>query len=161
LNLFKIKQFYNVVNLLSRKVLFIIGIVALIGVAIFYLILKTRGPVCGNGICEYGETQDNCCKDCSCYNQVCNLELNRCEFAESKLTDEEVNSTLTYYLESKGLENNLLNITDIANTVFQNKVGKGATIFLKDRHFLNGIVLDNGTVFIMEETRILDVWQKI
>jgi hypothetical protein len=152
-----------VIRLLSRKVLFIFGIAVLVGVvafSLYYFILKPKGPVCGNGICEYGETQDNCCKDCGCYNQICNLEFNRCEFAESKLTDDEVNSTLTYYLESKGLESSLLNITDIANTIFQNQVGKGATIFLKDRHFLNGIVLDNGTALVMEETRIVDVWQK-
>ena len=150
------------VNLLSRKFLFILGIVALIGIATFslyYFILKPRGPVCGNGICEYGETQDSCCKDCGCYNQICNLELNICEFAESKLTDDEVNSTLTEYLRYKGWESSLLSITDIANAIFQNQVGKGATIFLKDRYFLSGIVLDNGTVFIMEETKILDVWQ--
>lgn len=144
------------------KFFYIIILITIVAVALilFLFISKWQKAVCGNGICEYGETQDNCCKDCGCYNRVCNLELNQCEFVESKLTDEEVISVLTQYVKSKGWDSSLLNITDIANIVFQNKVGKGATIFLKDKHFLAGIVLDNGTVFIMEETRILDTWQK-
>jgi hypothetical protein len=37
------------------------------------------GPVCGNGVCEAGEDQENCCLDCGCAQErFCLQDENRC-----------------------------------------------------------------------------------
>jgi hypothetical protein len=113
--------------------------------------------ICGDKICGYGETQENCCKDCGCYNQVCNLELNRCENINTKLANEEAISILYEYMTHKGWDGN---VSDVQDTVFDNLPGKSATISLTDGEYFGAIVLDNRTVFILKQFKLIDVWQK-
>lgn len=127
----------------NKKFLLILGIVVLICIAVFslYFILKPKGPVCGNGICEYFETPDECCKDCECWGkgEVCNIELNKCEKREIKISDERIKELVTQYFENRGKEVVSMNITSLIT--WENKLGKNVIVRIKDQEWFSSVVV--------------------
>ena len=115
-------------------------------------------PVCGSDVCELFENPGNCCGDCGCYgnDEICSA--NRCETFVSRLTDQQVEDAIRKYSRFKGRENEIISISDFAVVTFDNKPAKSATIELKDQHSQGGILLENGTLVIMEKTIIVDTW---
>ena len=116
-------------------------------------------PTCGNGVCELFENPGICCKDCGCYgnDEICNEE-NECEVFVSRLTDEEIEDKIRQYFRSKNREDEIVSISDFAVVTYENKPAKSALIVLKDQHSQGGILLENGTLVIMEKTSVIDVW---
>jgi hypothetical protein len=73
------------------------------------------------------------------------------------LANEEAISILYEYMTHKGWDGN---VSDVQDTVFDNLPGKSATISLTDGEYFGAIVLDNRTVFILKQFKLIDVWQK-
>lgn len=94
----------------------------------------TERPVCGNGVCDFFETPEQCCIDCGCYGQteICNKEKNRCEIKLSKLSNEEVKKLIEDYYKKKFEEGSfdfeLQRVEEIENFNCGNKVGKRALV---------------------------------
>ena len=63
----------------------------------------TLKPTCGNGKCEPGEHQFNCCVDCKCTipGNVCNTETRLCGAKPMKFTDSDAISVFKQYLRDK------------------------------------------------------------
>jgi len=61
-------------------------------------------PVCGNNKCEYGEDEWNCCDDCKCniMGMVCNTTTHSCVAPSTALTDQEAISIFKKYLIDTG-----------------------------------------------------------
>lgn len=127
----------------DRKFLLIFGTVALIGIAIFtlYMILGPKGPVCGNNICEYFETPDECCKDCECWGkgEVCNIELNKCEKRQITISDERITELVMQYFANQGKEVVSINITSLIT--WENKLGKNVIVRIKDQEWFSSVVV--------------------
>lgn len=116
------------------KILFISIVVC---VSIFLLFFfyskygKIKRPVCGNGICEYFETPEDCCRDCECWNlgEVCNLEKNRCEKREIKISDERIKEVVINYFEKQGKE--VVSMEIVSLITWNNKLGKNIIVHVK------------------------------
>jgi len=115
---------------LAKKRLFVIGLAILIGIAasILYLTTTPSKPVCGNNVCELFETPGECCKDCDCWKQgeVCNVNSNKCETRDIKITDERIRELVVQYFEKQGKEVVSMNITSLIT--WKNKLGKNVMV---------------------------------
>jgi hypothetical protein len=141
------------VNLLSRNFLLILGIVVLVGIAAFslyYFILKPKGPVCGNDVCEYFEIP-NCCIDCGCNpGSICNKKLNACEKRAFEISDERVIEIIENYYNSIGKNITSIRIADIVNV--DDKIGRRSIVGFEADEWKAIIVTEDEQV--IEEKKI-------
>ena len=138
--------------MMNRKIFYITVIAAVIVVSSLFLYwsLSHKGPVCGNGVCEYFETPGTCCKDCECWGQgeVCNLKLNKCEKREIRITDERIRELVVQYFGDKGKEVVSMNITGLIT--WENKLGKNVMVYLKDQEWFTPVV-------VTEDEKVIEI----
>lgn len=107
-------------------------------------------PICGNNECEPLEGSENCCIDCSCYvpGEVCNIELNKCEKKEFKISDEKIKQLINEYFERKDEKISYMDIVGISN--WKNKLVKSVVVVIEGQEgFISVIVTEDEQVLEM------------
>lgn len=148
----------NMINL-NKKLCMLALIISVLLVitcySLFNFTLISKGERCGNGICGYGENEENCCIDCGCNNKICNTKSNKCEEFIVNIKDEEFVYKVKKYLTERGF-GEIINITFIEPVVYENTPAKSGLIIL-DNDVLGAILLENNTLILKKEFRVLDV----
>ena len=137
----------------SRKILYITGIAVAIAISclFLYFFLLPRGPVCGNGVCEYFETPTKCCIDCDCYpGSICNQTSNKCEKRLFRISNEGVKEIIENYYSSLGKNVTSIEVADIVNV--GNKIGRRSIVhFGENPEDWKGVIVTEDEQIIEEE----------
>jgi hypothetical protein len=119
---------------MRNYILILILVVVGLAISFYFLIPRNKGEfpgkLCGNGICEYFETSEECCIDCGCLGnlEVCNRKANKCEVQIPKISDSEAKRLIQMYYENKFLRGEidfeLKEITQLEDFAFDSEVIK-------------------------------------
>ncbi|MEM5874472.1 MAG: hypothetical protein QW641_00895 [Candidatus Aenigmatarchaeota archaeon] len=98
-------------------------------------------PTCGNKKCEPFETPYECCIDCECWGkgEICNIEINKCEIREIKISDEKIKELVIEYFKNKSKEIEKIEIKDLIT--WENKLGKNVIVVLKNQEWFIPIIV--------------------
>lgn len=110
---------------------------------------KCVTPVCGNGECELFEKPSECCIDCECWNpgEVCNIEINKCEVREIRISDDRIRELVISYFEGESKEVISLDIKGLIT--WENKLGKNVIVEIKGQEWFS-------TVIVTEDEKVID-----
>jgi hypothetical protein len=84
--------------------------------------LQCTEPVCGNGVCEAFENQENCCDDCSCTTNYMVCAEHQCQYPSPAITNDEAERLAISYLKKKGLT--VTSTVEIRNFVWNDELVK-------------------------------------